>query len=150
MLEASATRGNEWAQYTLGKLLMRGELIPKDILRAEQLLLDAVRPRPARDGSGRTNPSNHYAEYLLGKLYLSGEEIPKNTEKAVHYLSHSATKGNQWAQYQLGKMFLYGKEIVQDITRGFVLLESASRQGNVYANLIIIIIIDTETTPDQT
>lgn len=137
LLEASATRGNEWAQYTLGKLLMRGELIPKDILRAEQLLLDAVRPRPARDGSGRTNPSNHYAEYLLGKLYLSGEEIPKNTEKAVHYLSHSATKGNQWAQYQLGKMFLYGKEIVQDITRGFVLLESASRQGNVYANLII-------------
>lgn len=137
LLDASAKGNNEWAQYTLGKILMRGEMIPKDIARAEQLLLAAVHPRPSRDGSSRMNPGNQYAEYLLGKLYLSEDGVPKDAAKAAYYLNESADQGNQWAQYQLGKMLLYGKEVEQDITRGLVLLGEASRQGNVYADKVI-------------
>ena len=137
LLEASAKGGNEWAQYTLGKLLMRGEMIPKDTVRAERLLLDAVRPRPSRDGGGRLNPGNQYAAYLLGRLYLSEDGIPKDAEKAVRYLGESADQGNQWAQYQLGKMLLYGKEVEQDVLRGLTLLDAASRQGNIYADKVV-------------
>lgn len=137
LLDASACGGNEWAQYTLGKLFMRGELIPKDITRAEQLLLAAIRPRPSHDGSGRLTSGNQYAAYLLGKLYLSEDGIPKDAGKAVYYLNDSAAQGNQWAQFQLGKMLLYGKEVEQDITRGLSLLEAASRQGNQYADKVM-------------
>lgn len=138
LLDASAKGNNEWAQYTLGKILMRGEMIPKDIARAEQLLLAAVQPRPSRDGSGRPMPGNQYAKYLLGKLYLSEDGIPKDVAKAVYYLNESADQSNQWAQYQLGKMLLYGKEVEQDITRGLALLGEASQQGNVYADKVIV------------
>ena len=137
LLDASANGGNEWAQYTLGKMLMCGEVIPKDILRAERLMLAAAAPRLSRDGSGEMNPGNQYAEYLLGKLYLSGDDIPKDVEKAVYYLTESAAQSNQWAQYQFGKMLLYGKEVEQDTLRGLDLLNEASRQGNVYADKVI-------------
>jgi len=137
LLGASADGGNEWSQYTLGKMLVKGDLIPKDIRRAEQLLLLAVQPRPSHDGSGKMKPINQYAAYLLGKLYLSEDGLPKDAAKAVCFLSDSAAQGNQWAQYQLGKMLLYGKEVEQNITRGLALLGEASRQGNLYADKMI-------------
>jgi TPR repeat protein len=118
-------------------MLMKGEAIPKNTVRAKQLLLAAVRPRSSRDGSGEINPTNQYAEYLLGKLYLSEDGVPKDAAKAVHYLQRSAEQGNQWAQYQLGKMLLYGKETEQDVLRGMELLDEASKQGNIYADRIM-------------
>jgi len=112
-------------------------LIPKDTVRAERLLLDAVRPRPPRDDRGQIEPGNQYAQYLLGRLYLSEDGMPKDAETAVRYLQQSAEQGNQWAQYQFGKMLLYGKEVKQDILRGLALLDAASRQGNIYADKVI-------------
>jgi hypothetical protein len=52
LLGKSADSGNEYARYTLGKLLMRGELVPKDVLRAEKLLLAAAKTVSTRKPAG--------------------------------------------------------------------------------------------------
>ena len=144
LLEAAAEHGHELAQYLFGKLLMRGELIPKDIFRAELFLRAAAKPRPKYDDPFELNPGNQYANYLLGKLYLSDDGILKNPAKAVRFFAEAAEQGNHvctpicgWALYQLGKMLLYGKEIPKDVDAGIALLSASAAQGNIYAQKVL-------------
>ena len=59
----AADAENQTAQYHLGKLYLQGNMIPKDITKAERYLTAA-----AEQGS-------QYAQYALGKLYFAGDEI---------------------------------------------------------------------------
>ena len=47
---------------------------------------------------------NHYAEYFLGKLYLYGRELPQDYEKALSYLTASASHGNPYAAHLLNSI----------------------------------------------
>lgn len=85
----AADAGNQTAQYHLGKLYLQGNMIPKDITKAERYLTAA-----AEQGS-------QYAQYALGKLYLAGDEIIQNKEQAAYWLAQSAAQGNQYAQFLL-------------------------------------------------
>ena len=85
----AADAGNQTAQYRLGKLHLQGNMIPKDIAKAERHLTAA-----AEQGS-------QYAQYALGKLYLAGDEIIQDKEQAAYWLTQSATQGNRYAQFLL-------------------------------------------------
>lgn len=85
----AADAGNQTAQYHLGKLYLQGNMIPKDITKAERYLTAA-----AEQGS-------QYAQYALGKLYLAGDEIIQDKEQAAYWLAQSAAQGNQYAQFLL-------------------------------------------------
>ena len=85
----AADAGNQTAQYHLGKLYLQGNMIPKDITKAERYLTAA-----AEQGS-------QYAQYALGKLYLAGDEIIQDKEQAAYWLTQSAAHGNQYAQFLL-------------------------------------------------
>ena len=85
----AADAGNQTAQYHLGKLYLQGNIIPKDISKAEKYLTAA-----AEQGS-------QYAQYALGKLYLAGDEIIQDKEQAAYWLTQSAAQGNQYAQFLL-------------------------------------------------
>jgi len=85
----AADAGNQTAQYHLGKLYLQGNMIPKDITKAERYLTAA-----AEQGS-------QYAQYTLGKLYLAGDEIIQDKEQATYWLTQSAAQGNQYAQFLL-------------------------------------------------
>ena len=85
----AADTGNQTAQYHLGKLYLQGNMIPKDITKAERYLTAA-----AEQGS-------QYAQYALGKLYLAGDEIIQDKEQAAYWLAQSAAQGNQYAQFLL-------------------------------------------------
>ena len=85
----AADAGNQTAQYHLGKLYLQGNMIPKDITKAERYLTAA-----AEQGS-------QYAQYALGKLYLAGDEIIQDKEQAAYWLTQSAAQGNQYAQFLL-------------------------------------------------
>ncbi len=85
----AADAGNQTAQYHLGKLYLQGNMIPKDITKAERYLTAA-----AEQGS-------QYAQYALGKLYLAGDEIIQDKEQAAYWLTQSATQGNRHAQFLL-------------------------------------------------
>lgn len=85
----AADAGNQTAQYHLGKLYLQGNIIPKDITKAEKYLTAA-----AEQGS-------QYAQYALGKLYLAGDEIIQDKEQAAYWLTQSAAQGNRYAQFLL-------------------------------------------------
>lgn len=86
-LTRSAEGENDFAQYTLGKLLLeKGDTE------------NGVRWLTASAEQG-----NPFAQYALGKLYLLGKEneIERNWETAVYWLTLAANQGNQYAQYFL-------------------------------------------------
>ena len=85
----AADTGNQTTQYHLGKLYLQGNMIPKDITKAERYLTAA-----AEQGS-------QYAQYALGKLYLTGTGISEDKEQAIYWLAQSAAQGNQYAQFLL-------------------------------------------------
>lgn len=91
-LRRSAEAGNQFAQYHLGKLLLQGEDVPRDIAEAIHWLTAS-----AERGS-------QYAQYALGKIYLLGKDVPQDQESAVRWLPLSAAQGNEYAQHLLNHM----------------------------------------------
>ena len=87
--ERAVDAGNRTAQYHLGKMLLQGEVVSKDIVKAMDYLTAAA------------EQGHQYAQYALGKLYLAGDEIPRDQDQAAHWLSKSAAQGNQYAQFLL-------------------------------------------------
>lgn len=73
-LTGSAKQGYTVAKYMLGKLYLKGEDVPKQMLHALHWLESAVKD------------DNQYAEYLLGKTFLKGEDIERDTERAESLL----------------------------------------------------------------
>lgn len=122
LLTESADGGNVTAQYALGKLYLEGEVIQKDVLRAEKLFLKAA------------EQGNAFAQYQLGKLYLGGEDsVKKDTGKAVWWLEKSAEQNNSFAQYQLGNLYLNGDGVPKDISKAESYLLASAEQENPYA-----------------
>ena len=80
------------AQYRLGKLLLQGEDVPRDIKTAIHWLTAAA------------EQGNQYAQYALGKLYLLGKEIPKDRTSATKWFQLAVDQGNEYAQYFLEHM----------------------------------------------
>lgn len=139
LLRESADMGYQWSQYMLGKFAMRGELIPKNPVEAERLLLAAAlsEKRITQKNIKTSQGTGGLAQYALGKLYLSDDGIPKDVEKAVHFLTESANQENQYAQYQLGKMYLYGQGVPEDYAPAVKLLTASAEQGNEYAAKVL-------------
>ena len=98
-LTRSAKQGYTVAKYMLGKLYLKGEDVPKQMLHALHWLESAVKD------------DNQYAEYLLGKTFLKGEDIERDTERAESLLRRSSEQGNKYAAYTLGKAYLDGDKI---------------------------------------
>lgn len=120
-LLASVEQGNVHAEYALAMAYLKGESVPKDSLKAMELLKRA------------SSREHHFAQYQLGKLLLQGEDIPKDVVAAVHWLTASAMHGNQYAQYALGKLYLLGKGVEKDKDRAAKWFQMAANQGNEYA-----------------
>ena len=117
----SVRDGNDYSQYTLGKLL-----------QGQQRITEAVEWYNRASAQG-----NQCADYRLGKLYLTGKEISKDIAEAVRHLTASAETGNQYAQYTLGKLYLVGQNIPQDREQALHWLTQSAAQGNEYAQFFL-------------
>lgn len=124
-LLASVEQGNVHAEYALAMAYLKGESVPKDSLKAMELLKRA------------SSREHHFAQYQLGKLLLQGEDVPKDVVAAVHWLTASAMHGNQYAQYALGKLYLLGKGVEKDKDRAAKWFQMAANQGNEYAQFYL-------------
>lgn len=112
------------AQYLLGKLLYKGEIIPQDLEKAIECLEKAAIQK------------NPYAAYLAGKIRLA-ENTVKDIPKAIYNFEIAAENGNDFAEYMLGKMYLYGKEVECDYDRAIVYLTASAEHGNQYAQQLL-------------
>ena len=123
-LTKSAKQGYTVAKYMLGKLYLKGEDVPKQMLHALHWLESAVKD------------DNPYAEYLLGKTFLKGEDIEKDTERAESLLRRSSEQGNKYAAYTLGKAYLDGDILAQNIDEAVRLLNLSASKGFAPAQFI--------------
>lgn len=124
-LTKSAKQGYTVAKYMLGKLYLKGEDVPKQMLHALHWLESAVQD------------DNQYAEYLLGKTYLRGEDIERDTERAESLLRRSAEQGNKYAAYTLGKAYLDGDILAQNIDESVRLLTLSASKNFAPAQFIL-------------
>ena len=124
LLNLSASRNFAPAQFILGRLLYKGEVVPKDIKKAVEWLDRAAAQK------------NPYAAYLAGKIYLTEDEV-KDIQKAIRSFKIAAENGNDYAEYQLGKIYLYGKDIPRDTDKAMYYLRLAAEHGNQYAAQLI-------------
>lgn len=87
--EKAAEKGNTFAQFQIGKMLLLGSDVPQNITRGLSYLEQAV--------AG----GNDTAMLFLGQAYLSGTNVPKNIEKGLELLRASAAQGNAYASKTL-------------------------------------------------
>ena len=117
----AAERGNNVAQYALGKML--------------------VEQNRLREGVGwlaeAADNGNSFARYRLGKMGLTGDGIINGVERAVIDLTDAAERGNQYAQYLLGKTYLQGFEVGQNMELAEYWLSHAADQGHAYAQFFL-------------
>ncbi|MDR0851767.1 MAG: relaxase MobL [Clostridiales Family XIII bacterium] len=78
-------RGNEHAQYLLGKLYLADDVIPKDAAKAVYWL------------GMSAEQNNQFAQYLLGKMNLFGIDVERNARMGIALLAASAAQGNIYA-----------------------------------------------------
>ena len=121
----AAKGGIAVAKYKLGKMLLNGDGVEKDIPKAIEWLKQAA------------VEENEFAEYALGRLYLKGEEMEKDTIAAEEYLLKAANRGNKYAAYLLGKEYLSGENFGKDAVNAEKYLLKAAEHGNKFAEYIL-------------
>ncbi|WP_242838282.1 MobP3 family relaxase [Ruminococcus flavefaciens] len=137
-LEKSAVADNKYAQYMLGKMYFNGEYIPADYDKAEKYLSAAASANnrhaiyqlaklyltqekydviKAVKLFESIADDNSWASYWLGKIYLFGKDgIASDREKALEWLTKSASDGNEYAEklinYDNGHNYMISNTIV--------------------------------------
>lgn len=137
-LEKSAVADNKYAQYMLGKMYFNGEFIPADYDKGEKYLsaaasannrhsiyqlaklyltqekYDVVKAVKLFESIA---DDNSWASYWLGRIYLFGKDgIVSDREKALEWLTKSASDGNEYAEklinYDNGHNYMISNTIV--------------------------------------
>lgn len=137
-LEKSALADNKYAQYMLGKMYFNGEYIPADYDKAEKYLSAAASANnrhaiyqlaklyltqekydviKAVKLFESIADDNSWASYWLGRIYLFGKDgIASDREKALEWITKSASDGNEYAEnllnYDNGHNYMISNTIV--------------------------------------
>lgn len=117
-LQQRASTGDAEAQAELGEAYAHGEGLPKDAVKASELLRAAAEKGVAK------------AQFELAKLYEKGEGVPQDSVKATELVKQSAKNGYAKAQAMLGDMYAKGKGVVRDDVLAYVWASLAVAQGN--------------------
>ncbi len=125
LLAQAADTGFDAAQYLMGRLLFKGEVVPQDLKRSISYLEQAA---------AQGNP---YAAYLAGKLRLTENEV-RDIAKAIRNFEIAAENGNDYAEYQLGKLYLFGQGVEHDYEKAITYLTQAATHGNQYAAQLLL------------
>lgn len=116
-LIGSAKLGCGVAKYRLGKMLLQGKDVPKNVDYALRWLEESV------------SEGNEFAEYLLGKTYLKGEDVEQDVIRAEDLIRKSSAQGNKYAKYTLGKSLLDGELFLQNIPEAIKLITESADSG---------------------
>lgn len=117
-LEAAAAKGNSRAEAALGELLLRGDGLPRDDVRALALL-----EKSARAGHGP-------AAFRLGFLLSRGENgAARDPARATAYFRAAAAAGEPEAFFNLGAAHANGRGVKRDYAEALAWLTVAKRRG---------------------
>ena len=96
----AANGGITVAKYKLGKMLLNGDGVEKDIVKAVEWLKQAA------------FEENEFAEYTLGRIYLFGLGVKKDLPLAMEYLRSAAAKGNEYVAELIRQKELFDKQSI--------------------------------------
>ena len=112
-----ALAGDREAQYTLARLLQRGDGIPRD-------------ERGATAWYGKAAEQGHVASALeLNRFRHEGADIPADEAKIAAALRPEVDKGDRDAMRALADMQVYGRGLPRDAEQGLSLLRRAAAAG---------------------
>lgn len=160
-LTEAANKGNDFAQYMLGKIFYQGKsvqinmeyaiywlekaqqngntqakyMLGKMLLYGEYMQQDIARGKLLLNQA--SDKGNAHASYILGKELLQGNILPQNIERAIELLNISSKKGFESAQYLLGKTYYQGILISKDISLTISYLTAAAENGYEYAQYLL-------------
>jgi len=116
-----ALAGDREAQYTLARLLQRGDGIPRD-------------ERGATAWYGKAAEQGHVASALeLNRFRHEGADIPADEAKIAAALRPEVDKGDRDAMRALADMQVYGRGLPRDAEQGLSLLRRAAAAGSAAA-----------------
>lgn len=121
-LELAVEKENPYAAYKLARILTKGELTPKDIPRAVDLL----------EHLKENENFMVQASYRLGKI-LTTEPTVLDMRKGIENLKTASKAGDPFADYALGRIYFFGKGEYRDKELGQHYLHRAAEQGNEFA-----------------
>jgi hypothetical protein len=124
-VEAAAACGIAAAQLRLGRMLLEGEGVAKDMQGAFACFLCAAE-------SGDADAQN-----MLGRCYENGWGVETDMAAAATHYANAAEAGLAWAQYNLGHILLSGNGAPRDREAAFAWYMRAATQGHARAmNLV--------------
>ena len=91
-LKKSASLGYDRAQYNMGLILEKGELLPKDLKEAAKYYEQA------------SLKGNSKAQCNFAAMLAAGEGVEKDEERAMELFKQAADKGNTISQYRYAQM----------------------------------------------
>ena len=103
LLLPMAEEGNSFAEFTIGKMYVYGEGIPKDPKKGIFYM-----QRAADKGLA-------IAQYHLAQVYTKGLGVPKNPTTAALYYQKAAEQGDADSQFALGMQYLEGQGVFKDL-----------------------------------
>ena len=121
MLESSASKDNEYAQYQLGRIYANPKYEFYDLDKAVSFFQKS------------SDKDNSYAQYNLGKIYIDEESGYYDMEKGIEHLRRSADQDNGYAQYRLSVIHLDTSSSYYEIDKGISYLRDAVKNDNVNA-----------------
>lgn len=116
-LERAAADGQPLACADLGQILLQGDTVTKDPLRAISLLEKSA-------AAGTCD-----AAYLLADLYANGTLAPRDDKKAFTYYLQAAKGGAAIAMFNTGSFLISGRGTAKDYTEALAWLTVAKRCG---------------------
>ena len=135
----AAENKNEYALYSLGKLYLEENCLDKAVEYFDKAVqYDEIKPyaayslakimldnNPYHDSEKALSllessaEDNDWASFLLGRLYLYGtDDIQKDKEKALEWLTMSASQGNAYAQYMLDNIHSFENAVIANTIFG--------------------------------
>ena len=116
-----ALAGDREAQFTLARLLQRGDGMPRDA-------------KAATGWYGKAAEQGHVAAALeLNRLRHEGADIPADETKIAAALSLAVEKGDRDAMRALADLQIYGRGVPRNAEQGLALLRRAAGAGSAAA-----------------
>lgn len=120
-LKEKAKAGDATAQYHVGRILIEGKKVPKDVKEGCKWVELSAKS------------SNADAQVLLAEQYSRGEGVPKNYEAAITWYQKAAKARHQDALYKMGILMILAKKDEENVNKGEDFLRHAANSGNINA-----------------
>lgn len=116
-----AKAGDVTAQFSLGLMYLKGEVVPENDANASYWFRMAA------------NQGHNEAAFQAGVLYDEGKRIPQSNVKAVKWYRMAAEQGHAKAQYELGLMYRSGLGVIANAREAVKWYSKAAKKGQVNA-----------------